>query len=118
MPPSYILEYHYIDNLKTAIKITNFVIPEGDRRQGKGSTAYNQWEANLPSSVTLIQLFAADTGDGRSNNFWEQMGFDYLYDAFEDHHIDILGTEAAYTMQKGLNGHVVNKISCEQWMDE
>lgn len=117
MATSYTLDYHFLDDTKEAVEITYFVIPYGERRKGNGAAIYQQWEANLPPSVKLIRLFAADTGEGRSHDFWEQMGFDFEFEALEDGHIERLGIEAAYTMQKGLNGHVVDKITCDQWME-
>lgn len=74
-------------------------VPEGQRRKGVGANVYQQWEASLPPDIKLVRLMAADTGSGKSNGFWEAMGFDYQYDG------DDLDYETSQYMWKGVNGH-------------
>jgi len=50
------------------------------KKQGLGSKKYFEWEKNLPSDIKQIRLVASDAGEGPSHNFWDQMGFDYVYD--------------------------------------
>ncbi len=56
--------------------ISNFVIPEHMRGTGIGRKLYNNWEANLPSSVTHIQLRAKNNN---AKSFWKKLGFNELY---------------------------------------
>lgn len=56
-----------------------YVVP-AERGEGRGRELYEEWERSLPPEVTLIKLVAADCGDGRSNGFWEAMGFEYETD--------------------------------------
>jgi hypothetical protein len=81
--------------------IDNFTVPSGKRRQGLGRAAYERWEAALPPQVKAVRLYAADTGSGRSNDFWDALGFEY--DVTGD---DLsLEDDAAWYMHKGVNGH-------------
>lgn len=84
---------------KVAI-IHDFVVPKSLRGRGVGRREYEKWEANLPHTVELVKLFAADYGDGKGNSdgFWENMGFDYQYADADDY-------ETAHMMWKGVNGH-------------
>lgn len=81
--------------------IHDLYVPRNLRSSGMGTKIYLDWEANLPTSVQLVKLFAADYGEGRgnSNSFWEELGFDYQYgDEISDY-------EARHSMRKGVNGN-------------
>lgn len=80
--------------------IDMFFVPPEMRRLGIGRRHYEEWEAGLPKTVTLVRLMAADTGSGSSEGFWEAMGFDHVYDG----DASSIGYEAAQQMQKGVNG--------------
>ena len=62
--------------------ITMMQVPKDQRGQGVGARTYQEWESKLPPDIREIRFFAADLGDGagRSNQFWDAMGFDYMYD--------------------------------------
>ncbi len=80
--------------------IHDFYVPRSLRGQGVARRFYEQWEADLPSEIECVRLFAADyEGEGNSDGFWEAMGFSYRYDG-ED-----LSYEASHEMWKGVNGH-------------
>ncbi len=58
--------------------IDNFEVAEGLRRQGIGSILVQAIEkAARSNGIKCIRLWADDTGSGRSNHFWEAMGYDY-----------------------------------------
>jgi GNAT superfamily N-acetyltransferase len=58
--------------------IDNFEVAEGLRRQGVGSILVRAIEkAAKDNGIKRIRLWAADTGHGRSNDFWYAMGYDY-----------------------------------------
>lgn len=80
-------------------------VPPDKRRQGIGRQYYAKWEAELPKSVKLVRLMAADTGSGKSNGFWEAMGFDYVYDG----DAEAMDYETAQAMWKGVNGKPMPK---------
>lgn len=80
--------------------IDMFRVPAEHRRKGLGFAAYERWEAALPAEVTTVRLFAADTGAGRSNEFWDAVGFEY---DVTDEDLD-LESEAAWYMRKEVNG--------------
>ena len=65
----------------STVWINYFEIPQGFRRKGLGRKAYMDFEAKLPSDITTIRLHASDMGDGPSDRFWDQMGFDYEDDS-------------------------------------
>jgi GNAT superfamily N-acetyltransferase len=80
--------------------IDMFYVPKNQRHKGVGTRYYQEWEANLPKTVKLIRLLAADTeGQGNSDQFWEMMGFEWQYTG------ENLSYEAEHTMWKGVNGH-------------
>lgn len=84
---------------KDTVWIDMMYIPPEKRGQGFGRNFYENWESNLPKTVKLVKLMAADTGDGISNMFWEKMGFEYQYYGMD------LPYEVSQYMWKGVNGH-------------
>ena len=72
-------------------------VPRDERRQGRGTAAYQQWERSLPGSVKTVRLMAADAGDGPSDEFWKAMGFDYDYQGEDWESVDY---EARQMMSK------------------
>lgn len=85
----------------TLATIHMFYVPPHMRGRGEGRRVYEEWEASLPKTVSLVRLMAADYGDGAglSNGFWEAMGYSHQYDG-ED-----LDYETSQWMWKGVNGH-------------
>jgi len=79
--------------------IDMILVSKKDRRKGLGTAAYKKWEKELPKNIKLVRVFAADTGDGNSDNFWKSLGFNYVYD---DPGFDY---ESIHTMWKAVNGH-------------
>jgi len=79
-----------------------FYLPARCRGEGRGGAAYAEWEGSLPHDITRVRLFAADTGTGRTDGFWERMGFSYVYDTENP---DALADDERYTMHKGVNEH-------------
>lgn len=77
-------------------------IPKRQRRKGLGRKEYEEWEASLPEHIKLVKLMAADMGDGNSQEFWQRMGFDFVYTADDPEDIPY---EYRQEMQKGVNGH-------------
>lgn len=86
------------------VEIEMMFVPEHIRGTGVGRKTYEEWEAALPSHIHLVTAWAANTGDGKSNMFWEAMGFDYKYvpegDSEADDNVDFW-----WWMWKGVNGH-------------
>jgi hypothetical protein len=98
------IDFFYKNKEKTVIEISMFLVEVLKRGKGIGSKFYLEWEKNLPKEVELITLFAADTGDGNSDDFWEKLGFDFKYTA--DTQTDLLnsvGYEGIHRMWKGVN---------------
>jgi hypothetical protein len=84
---------------KTVIEITWMK----SSQKGQGRQEYETWEKSLPPTVKLITLFAADSdGSGNSDQFWEKMGFDWVWSPGDDSDIDY---ESLHRMHKGVNGH-------------
>jgi len=81
-------------------------VPRSQRRQGVGSRAYAEWESQLPPSVRVIRLMAADAGDGPSDEFWKSLGFDYDVQGEDWESVDY---EARQMMSKPRN--VVEDLS-------
>jgi hypothetical protein len=52
--------------------IANFKIPEKDRRRGEGTRLYNEWEAALPETVEIVELW---TPDYEGLAFWKSVGY-------------------------------------------
>lgn len=76
--------------------IDNFEVAKGLRRHGTGSLLVRAIEkAARSNDIRRIRLWAADTGTGRSNHFWEAMGYSYDYD-------DESGDETDWYMSKQL----------------
>jgi hypothetical protein len=90
------LEYHREGDV---LQIDMFALNKGDRGQGGGRIAWQEFEGSIPTDIKLIHLFAADTGAGSSTGFWEKMGFTYKYD------YETGDYESDNTMWKGVNGH-------------
>ena len=86
---------------KEVVWIDMMRVPPEQRRRGIGRNHYAEWEAELPKSVKLVRLMAADTGSGKSNGFWEAMGFDYVYTGGAED----MDYETSQQMWKGVNGH-------------
>lgn len=80
------------------VELAYFSIPEKKRGRGYGSKAYAEFEKSLPPSIQYIELFAADTGRGNTDKFWEAQGFDYKYQSDPDE--GDLSYEAEHTMIK------------------
>jgi GNAT superfamily N-acetyltransferase len=77
--------------------IDNFAVAEGLRRQGSGTILVRAIEnAARSNGIKCIRLWAADTGSGRSNHFWDAMGYKYDYEADEP------GGESDWYMSKQL----------------
>lgn len=113
------ISFFFTSEDKTSIEINWFAMPENSRGQGLGRKALEAFVAELPETVTYIQLFAAETGnDGRSNGFWEALGFDYLYESFEAEDEQLLGVELTYTMFMNVNGGESKKIPHDTWYAE
>lgn len=74
-------------------------VPPDQRGKGLGKQYYEEWESDLPYTVKLVRIMAADTGSGLSNGFWEKMGFEYQYYGTD------LPYEVSQYMWKGVNGH-------------
>jgi predicted GNAT superfamily acetyltransferase len=82
------------------------LIPAQERGTGQGRRTYEAWEARLPATVEVVRLFAADTGSGESDGFWEAMSFEYQYDCEDESDLDY---ESSHMMFKGVNGHPTPK---------
>jgi len=76
-----------------------FCVPDGERGKGTGRRLWEAFEARIPDDVEVVRLMASDAGDGKSDGFWEAMGFSWAYEG-ED-----LDYETAQEMVKGVNGH-------------
>lgn len=109
-------DWHFTSEDQTTVEITYFLIPEDSRRKGVGTQFINDFLVELPTTVQTIYLFAADMGTGRSNEFWESLGFEYEYQCFEEEHADLLGDEAAYTMFKNINGGTNKQVEFNDWI--
>lgn len=109
------IHWRFQDKDNKHVEINCFMVKPDARHSGIGTRAFNAFVKSLGDEVESIELFAADMGEGRSNEFWEKQGFDYKHECFEEGDEQKLGTEAYYTMQIGLNGHEVEKISHETW---
>jgi hypothetical protein len=48
------------------------IVVHGERRKGRGSAKYKEWEASLPEAVTMIQLWSKNE---EATLFWRAMGF-------------------------------------------
>lgn len=93
------LESHHAGSI---VWIDMLYVAPDDRGRGEGRRMYERFEASLPSDITLVRVFAADTeGTGNSDEFWRALGFEYRYDGDED----ALSYEGAHTLVKGVNGH-------------
>lgn len=85
------------------IEIEMIHVPEAMRGTGVGRATYEKWEAALPKNIHLVTAWAADTGSGKSNGFWEEMGFEYRYVPAADSEVD--DQDFWWWMWKGVNGH-------------
>jgi GNAT superfamily N-acetyltransferase len=94
----------HLNNLDAA-EIEMFFVPRSRRKKGVGTVLYLDWEKTLPKTVKRVELFAADTGEGRSDGFWESLGFVYKFAGEEDE----LGYELAHWMWKGVNGYTTSQ---------
>jgi hypothetical protein len=83
----------------SSIYIDMMSIPASQRRKGVGRAYYKAWEESLPADIELVKIFAADTGEGNSADFWDAMGFNFQYDG------ESLDYETKHMMWKGVNGH-------------
>ena len=81
------------------VEIEMFYIPPSMRGKGFGRKYFEEWVKEIPNNIHYIIIWAADTGEGRSNHFWEALGFDYQYE-----NEDNLGDDA-WWMILGINGH-------------
>lgn len=94
---------HWTTADETVIEIDWFSMPAHLRGRGLGQKAYEAWESQLPPSVKLVTLFAADSeGRGNSDPFWERLGFNWRWNAGD---VSEMSYEAAHRMHKGVNGH-------------
>lgn len=80
-------------------EIVAMILPSEMQGRGFGRTIYQEWEANLPSTVTYVVLDPIDGGGGFSGGFWEKMGFSYMYEPSNDPDFEV-----PKTMIKGVNG--------------
>lgn len=62
-----------------ALYLEWFALPRSLRRKGLGLRSYNLWEATLPVDIKLIYAHAADSGEGNTMDFWDQVGFSPVY---------------------------------------
>jgi hypothetical protein len=95
------IEKPYIDSHlsgKDTIVIDMFEVPPNQRHKGVGTQFYKNWEKSLPKHIKYVKVFAADTGEGNSDAFWDKLGFDYMYDG-EENEMDY---ESAHTMIKTI----------------
>lgn len=101
-PKNYIEFIRYND----VVEITMIYVCPEDRGKGIGRTLYQEFEKNLPNDVKMVKLFAADTGNGNSDDFWDKMGFEYTYtgECKEDVESGV-GYEGLHSMRKGVNGY-------------
>ena len=83
----------------TVLEIVNFSVPKEKRGHGYGTKAYAAYEKSLPRQIRAIELLAADTGSGNTDNFWLAQGFDYKYQSEEE---GDLSYEAEHTMTKKM----------------
>lgn len=72
-------------------------VPLEMRDKGMGRSIYMAWEEKLPPDITLLRLQAA--ADSPAADFWEKMGFSYMYD------VEMYNPEMDNQMWKGVNGH-------------
>jgi len=79
-------------------------VPPEQRGKGVGRGYYEQWESELPSHVKYVKIWAADTGEGKSNQFWEQLGFEYMFAPGEDDDYNE-DDDHWWWMIKGVNGN-------------
>jgi hypothetical protein len=87
------------------------MVPRELRGRGLGREAFEKrimTYVKKHPSIHMIRLMAADAGHGKSNEFWESLGFDYAYSG------DNLDYESAQMMRKGVNGHPTpDPIDCD-----
>lgn len=89
----------------TVAEVIMLFVDEKERGKGVGTKTYEDFEKSLPKNIQRVKLFAADTGSGNSNDFWEKLGFDYVYTSdCADELKSAVGYEGFYTMHKGVNG--------------
>jgi GNAT superfamily N-acetyltransferase len=81
------------------VEIEILYIPLSMRGRGIGRKYFEDWVKDLPNHIHYIVLWAADTGKGRSNHFWEALGFDYQYECANELDIN------KWWMIKGIHGH-------------
>lgn len=89
-----LLEGHRSGNV---LWIDQLLVPAAQRGQGLGTDVVQYLERwARRHGITKLRLYAADEGLGRSNVFWELMGFDYDCPDCEEYE------EAAWYMSKDL----------------
>jgi len=84
-------EQPYIDAHRVGahkIEIEMMSVPKAQRGKGVGRRFYEQWEAELPPDIHVVQIWSADTGTGNARGFWESMGFEYRYSNPDDWPVD------------------------------
>lgn len=99
--PYYTWDEFHRDGVPWSYKLEMFVIPSGSRRNGEGRKFYEKFESELPESVKLVTLIAADLGSGETQAFWGKMGFSLVTEIPES----VNGEHYYVHMQKGVNGY-------------
>lgn len=100
-PEFYVDSYINDHRSGDGIWIDMIFIQEGHRGKGHGTQLYKNWEKDLPKDIKYVIVFAADTGSGNSDKFWQSLGFQYKYDAENS---DVLDYQSQHTLVKGVNG--------------
>lgn len=90
------------DGVVYGAALLDFFVPPDLRRNGAGSKMYREFEADLPDTVKIITLIAADLGTGPTQPYWAARGFVPLYD-YSNAKDEVSG-HLYYFMDKGVNG--------------
>ena len=101
--PYYTLDKFHRDGIPYGFNIEMFVVPKADRGNGVGTAMYEKFESELPESVKIVNLIAADLGTGNTRKFWEKMGFALVFDLPVDE--QIASSHIYQHMHKGVNGY-------------
>lgn len=95
----------------TTAVIDMIEVPAHELRKGRGRAAYEAWERALPPQITHVEVFAADTGSGPSDGFWDALGFSYHFEGPD------LTYEEQKIMCRGVNGHPTPKAHILESLD-
>lgn len=100
--PSVTITAH--DYGKNSVYLEWISVPAQHRKQGLGSAAYLAWETNLPVKYKYVYLHAADSGSGQTDSFWEALGFQHVYNFYEEIYPHEPAYEDYHYMVKGIRG--------------